>query len=101
MKQCVLTDVYSLGKLLGRITSSARLVGLEDDSLERVQQLIRACTSMKPNGRPTARRICEVFEQISKNCFDTPIIIYNIIVIEYYYYYDYLHHTPTKVQKIN
>ena len=69
MKQCVLTDVYSLGKLLGRITSSARLVGLEDDSLERVQ-LIRACTSMKPNGRPTARRICEVFEHISKNnCF--------------------------------
>ena len=68
MKQCVLTDVYSLGKLLGRITSSARLVGLEDDSLKRVQQLIRACTSMKPNGRPTVRRICEMFE-ISKKLF--------------------------------
>ena len=58
MKQCILSDVYSLGKLLGQISSSACLVGLEDDSLGRVQQLIHACTSVKPSGRPNARRIC-------------------------------------------
>ena len=33
--------------------SSARLVGLES-----VQQLIRACTSMKVNGRTNAHRKC-------------------------------------------
>ena len=69
MKQCVLSDIYSLGKLLGQITNSARLVGLEDDSLGRVQQLIQACTTVKPKERPNARRICEVFEQILKKLF--------------------------------
>ena len=71
MKQCVLADVYSLGKLLGRITSSARLVGigLEGDSLRRVQQLIRACTSMKPNGRPTARRFVKCSSRFQKELF--------------------------------
>ena len=53
MKQCVLTNVYSLGKLLGRITSSAHLVGLEDDSLGRVQQLIqqKKAVSTAANGQ--------------------------------------------------
>ena len=69
MKQCVLADVYSLGKLLGRITSSARLVGLEGDSFGRVQQLIRACTSMKLNGRPTARRFVKCSSRFQKELF--------------------------------
>lgn len=66
MKQCVVSDVYSLGKLFGRIVQSACLVGLQSDSLERVNHLVKSCTSLKKNERPTARKICDVFEQLLK-----------------------------------
>ena len=66
MKQCVVSDVYSLGKLFGRIVHGACLVGLQSDSFERVNHLTKSCSSVKKNERPTARKICDVFEQLLK-----------------------------------
>ena len=67
MKQCVVSDVYSLGKLFSRIVlTSGCLAGLQSDAIDRINHLIKSCTSVKKNERPTARKICGVFEQLLK-----------------------------------
>lgn len=65
MKQGVHSDIYALGKILSKISMDTTcFLGLCEDSLKQIQDVTRMCISLKPENRPNARKLCEVFEKV-------------------------------------